>query len=168
MAHRREYMLFCNTGVTRKAEDVVQIQEIDLFNLGVICGVVGSMPSETENCLPRIFDEHRCDCILFCYRGRQDDELIKAILRQRQRKKRLRLILVLNESELIMADLHTQIMTDRIIAQVDMLLHSTWPTEDLPVFVGVHSSCVVIFNAEAERAIWQKIQSLSCENIIKT
>lgn len=146
---------------------MVQIQEIDLFDLGVICGVVGSIPSETENSLPRIIDEYQCDCILFCYRGRQDDALIKAIFHQRQSKKRLRLILVLNESELITADLHAQIMTDRIIAQVDMVLHSTWPTEDLPVFVGVHSSYVVVFNAETERTIWQKIKSLSCENIIK-
>lgn len=141
---------------------MVIIQEMDLFDLGEVCGVVGTLELSTKSQLVQALDDSHCNCILFCYRGLQDDDMIRAIFEYVQTNSHFQLVLVCNEEEMKNHMLKVQAALDKIIGRVDMVLPSTWPIEDLPIFIGIHSDVTIWANALQEKRALSKVKRMCC------
>lgn len=141
---------------------MVVIQETMMFSLGVICGVFGPIEHEDQDKLHRLLDRAQCNCILFCYRGVQDDELVRVLFQYVQCHKDIRLIYVLNDKYSRKMGLDGQVASDKIISQVDMLLYSSWPLMDLPIYIAIYSNVTVVADPSAEKSIMPMLNSLHC------
>ena len=76
---------------------MVYIQEIDLFDMGILYGVIGEMRPSQERKLFSVLDHSRCTCLLCCFRGLQDKTLIEALARYARNNRQIRLVVILNE-----------------------------------------------------------------------
>lgn len=145
---------------------MVFVNEMELLELGQLCGIVGVLTTDVEKKLTDILNRSGCACILFCYRGKQDDQLVRFLQAYAAQKRSMRWVFINNEQCARRLSLSAQKMIDSIYSWVDMVLCSGWMLVDLPVLVAIHSDELVCL-AEDSEVVMQKIRALRCRNVYK-
>lgn len=146
---------------------MIYIQEIDLLNLGILYGIIGDICPSKEQELFSLLDHSNCSCVLFCFRILEDRHLADALVRYVRSRKQIRLVLIHNEIEAQQAPLSVQKALDDLYPQVDMILLSTWPIEDLPLCVAIHSDATILLDSHRETDLAARISIEGYSRVIK-
>lgn len=146
---------------------MIYVNEMELFELGQLCGVVGKLTPGAEKRLAAVLNRIGCTCVLFCYRGEQDDLLVRFLQAYAKEKVTMRWVFINNEQGARKLPLSAQKTIDCIYSWVDMVLCSTWTIVDLPVCVAVHSDATICIAGEDGASILEKIRALRGNRVYK-
>ena len=146
---------------------MIYVDEMDLVEFGKLCGVVGTLKPGEEKRLADMLKRIGCTCVVFCYRGEQDDSLVSFMQTYAIENIATRFVYINNEQETHRLSLTIQKKIDGIYAWVDMVLRSTWKVAELPICVAVHSDAMVCLAGEDGDSILAKILPLRCNRLYK-
>lgn len=146
---------------------MIYINEMELFEFGQLCGVVGTLKPGAEKRLADALQRIGCTCVLFCYRGEQDDRLVSFMRTYAEGNIAMRFVYINNEQETSKLPLSMQKKIESIYVWVDMVLRSTWSVVDLPICVAVHSDAMICLAGDDGESILTKILPLRCSRVHK-
>lgn len=120
------------------------VSELDLLDLGLICGVIGEIEDDTKTRFVGMMKTERIWGIMFCFRGEIDIAVAESVLQIVCEHACFRSVMIYNPSIERYKSLAERIYLERLLERVDVAVDLNWSIRELQIAVAIYCDRLVI------------------------